>query len=233
MLLLSSSRSHQFLWSSSSFCSAMSRKIIFWSMLFTSSKGPPTRAAISSAKCAKAREWTSRASSRKRFTARARGSSFWRKNVTGEGGGTGLSGFVVLTPVTLERMSMPAAMACSSRARMSWRSAHSVFFIVQDCSVSLRLFASAFKSAWVFVRAPWAAASSLCASPSSLVFSLLADCADAMAPSRAPLARSYAFLAFVSPLVASRRSSSNLAFNSFKSSTMLFDLNVYFFWLAW
>mmetsp|Transcript_52321 Transcript_52321/g.164332 ORF Transcript_52321/g.164332 Transcript_52321/m.164332 type:complete len:214 (+) Transcript_52321:906-1547(+) len=190
MLDLSSSRSHQFLCSSSSLCSAISRNIIFWIMLFTSSKGPPTRAASSSAKRAKDLELTSRASSRKRFTARARGSSFWIRTVMGDGGSTGLEGSTVPTPVTLERMSIPAAMAFISRARMAWRSVHSDFFIAHDCSVSPRLLESALRSASVSWRDVCACASSACASPSSVVFSDLAAVAAATALSRAFLARS-------------------------------------------
>mmetsp|Transcript_35212 Transcript_35212/g.109643 ORF Transcript_35212/g.109643 Transcript_35212/m.109643 type:complete len:234 (-) Transcript_35212:688-1389(-) len=233
MLLLSSSMSHQFLCSSSSFCSAMSRKIIFWIMLLTSSKGPLTRAASSSAKRAKALEWTSRASLRKKFTTRARGSSFWRSMVTGDGGGTGLEGLVVLTPVTCARISMPAWMAFISRALISWRSVHSDFFIVHDCSVLLRASVSALRSAFVSLRVDVAVASSDCTSPRSVVFSVLVLPAALMALSRAAFARSKAFCEFVSALVPSKRSSSNFVFSSFKSSMTLPDLNVYFFSLAW
>mmetsp|Transcript_124097 Transcript_124097/g.345444 ORF Transcript_124097/g.345444 Transcript_124097/m.345444 type:complete len:234 (+) Transcript_124097:1072-1773(+) len=232
MLLFESSMSHQFLWSSSSFCSAMSRKIIFWIMLLTSSKGPPKRAATSSAKRAKAREWTLRASSRSKLTARALGSWFCKSSRVGEGGGTGLEGASVRTPATLERISMPAASAFISCSRTSERSSHSDFFIAQDCFVLLRVVESAFKSSLALLREFFASARSVLTSPSKSVFVLLAASAACTALARASSASSYAFCAFVSAFVPSIRSSSKLRLNSFSSSITLPDLKVYFFLCA-
>mmetsp|Transcript_36099 Transcript_36099/g.114771 ORF Transcript_36099/g.114771 Transcript_36099/m.114771 type:complete len:234 (+) Transcript_36099:814-1515(+) len=197
------SRSHQFLWSSSSRCSAMSRKTIFWIMLLTCSKGPVMLAATSSAKRAKDLECTSRASSRSRFTARARGSSTCSKatppcskaappssSSRGEVGSEGFSGFSVRTPVTFARIFTPISRAFISPSRIFVRSSHSVFFIMQDFSVLPKASLSAFRSALTSLSVPSASSSSLLTSPRRFSFSFCASSAASMAASRAFFARS-------------------------------------------
>mmetsp|Transcript_103810 Transcript_103810/g.293534 ORF Transcript_103810/g.293534 Transcript_103810/m.293534 type:complete len:274 (-) Transcript_103810:801-1622(-) len=201
VLVFSSSRSHQFLWSSSSFCSAISRNIIFWIMLFTSSKGPFACAAISSAKRANARDLVLRASSRSSWMARSLGSALSRRarpgagaaessSVTGEGGGTGFVGAAVVTPPTLDKMSMPARKAFLSRARISDRCVHSDFFISQDCWVVPSDVESACRSALVSPRVLWSAASSVWTSPRRMFFSSFALFAACRELARAFLASS-------------------------------------------
>merc|ERR1719443_2878787 len=82
-VLFSVSMSHQSLCSSSSFCSPMSRKIIFSIIALILSKGP-SYVLISWASFWRDFECASRAASRKRFTAFTLGSRTWRKDTAGE-----------------------------------------------------------------------------------------------------------------------------------------------------
>mmetsp|Transcript_82508 Transcript_82508/g.230065 ORF Transcript_82508/g.230065 Transcript_82508/m.230065 type:complete len:255 (+) Transcript_82508:751-1515(+) len=209
VFVLPISRSHQFLWSSSSFCSAISLKIIFWIMLLTASKGPPRAAATSSANCSKLREWAARASSRRRFTARCLGSAptAWtsmgrlglglggptpasRKDESnGDVGNTGFVGASVRTPVTFARMSMAAAMACNSCSRMLVRSVHSDSFRLHAFVVSSRLVSSASSVCCVSSSACLSLKNCSCVSPRSVFFSPLASVETWIALSRADFAR--------------------------------------------
>mmetsp|Transcript_40471 Transcript_40471/g.88487 ORF Transcript_40471/g.88487 Transcript_40471/m.88487 type:complete len:232 (+) Transcript_40471:876-1571(+) len=173
VLLFSSSKSHQFLWLSSSFCSSMRRKIIFWIMLFTSSKGPVRWAETCCARRSRARECVLAASARSSCNAFVAGPALpsWRKD-TGEGGGTGFEEGSVRTPVALLRISTAAAMASSSPLRTAERSAHSEAFNSQPFCVLAREAESASSSACSEVRLFCASFRSPVTSPSS--FSLLA-----------------------------------------------------------
>mmetsp|Transcript_6922 Transcript_6922/g.17718 ORF Transcript_6922/g.17718 Transcript_6922/m.17718 type:complete len:256 (-) Transcript_6922:794-1561(-) len=201
VLVFSSSMSHQFLCSSSSVCSAMRRKIIFWIMLLTSSNGPLTRAATCSAKRSKLLDFSDAASLRSRFTAFCLGSTDEAEMAmkapgaasvaasAGATGGSGFEGASVRTPVALLRIWTAASMASISLARMLDRSAHSDFFMVQDFLVSPSVVSSAARSLRAFPRSLSAALRSLCTVPSSVSFCVLAAVAAAIAASRAFLAR--------------------------------------------
>mmetsp|Transcript_71639 Transcript_71639/g.192931 ORF Transcript_71639/g.192931 Transcript_71639/m.192931 type:complete len:270 (-) Transcript_71639:799-1608(-) len=146
--------SHQFLWSSSSVCSFMRRWIIFWMELTTWSKAPSpcfTRSVTSSAKRSRAFECATLASWRRMRKARsAFGLPSCRKD-TGEGGGTGLPGASVRTPVTLARMEIAVSMASISLDRVAERSSHSDCFVEQELSVSDSDFVSAARSSLVLL----------------------------------------------------------------------------------
>mmetsp|Transcript_94685 Transcript_94685/g.267565 ORF Transcript_94685/g.267565 Transcript_94685/m.267565 type:complete len:270 (+) Transcript_94685:741-1550(+) len=148
------SKSHHCLCSFSSFCSFMSRKIIFWMELMTWSKAPSpcfTRSVTSSAKRSRAFECATLASWRRMRKARsAFGLPSCRKD-TGEGGGTGLPGASVRTPVTLARMEIAVSMASISLDRVAERSSHSDCFVEQELSVSDSDFVSAARSSLVLL----------------------------------------------------------------------------------
>mmetsp|Transcript_115333 Transcript_115333/g.246489 ORF Transcript_115333/g.246489 Transcript_115333/m.246489 type:complete len:369 (+) Transcript_115333:670-1776(+) len=235
-VVLLSSKSHQFLWSSSSFCSCMRWKIIFEIMLSSSSKGPERCAEISCARRSKPFECTKRASARNSCTARCLGSTTWRKanpaasseGETGEGGGTGFSGTVILTPVTLERIPTAAFMDSSSFVRVSERSAHSVFFNAQDFCVWARAAWSASRSASSSFFACFAFFKSDSVSESSVSLALLDLSAALMRSWRAFFASSYALMEFVSAFVVPNFSVSNFSFRPLSNSITELDLKAYF-----
>mmetsp|Transcript_9015 Transcript_9015/g.26533 ORF Transcript_9015/g.26533 Transcript_9015/m.26533 type:complete len:214 (-) Transcript_9015:943-1584(-) len=149
-----SSLSHHSLCSSSSFCSSISRKIIFWIMLMTSPNGSSGLASSWATSRSSALECTTRAAARSRLAALVRGSSSTCRNEgpdsdasRGEGGGTGFFGASVRTPVALDRIVTAIFMASSSRARTADRSSHSCFLRLHALSVSPRVSVSATRSA--------------------------------------------------------------------------------------
>mmetsp|Transcript_6959 Transcript_6959/g.22392 ORF Transcript_6959/g.22392 Transcript_6959/m.22392 type:complete len:267 (+) Transcript_6959:637-1437(+) len=167
--VLLSSRSHQFLCLSSSLCSSARWKIIFWIMLFTSSKGPAKCAETSCAKRSRARECARCASVRRSCTARCRGSSLTCRKDTGDGGGTGFVGASVRTPVAFERTLTATFIASISSARVLDLRSHSDFFTMHDCSVPSRVAESACSSSRRVARAPSALMRSSLAFPSSVL----------------------------------------------------------------
>mmetsp|Transcript_41479 Transcript_41479/g.93572 ORF Transcript_41479/g.93572 Transcript_41479/m.93572 type:complete len:208 (+) Transcript_41479:735-1358(+) len=152
--VLLSSRSHQCLWLSSSFCSSIRRKIIFWIMLITWSKCPARATEISWARRSSDREWVADADARISCMAFTFGSVEVSISIacTGDGGGTGLPGASVRTPPAFARMSMAAFIASISRLRVTDLSFHSVFFTEQAFSVCFRVAESSFKSSWADPR---------------------------------------------------------------------------------
>mmetsp|Transcript_34735 Transcript_34735/g.99797 ORF Transcript_34735/g.99797 Transcript_34735/m.99797 type:complete len:270 (+) Transcript_34735:756-1565(+) len=191
--VLASSLSHQFLWSSSSVCSFMRRWIIFWMELTTWSKAPSpcfTRSVTSSARRSSALECATLASWRRMRKACSALGLPSCSRTTGDGGGTGLPGGEIRTPVTLARMEIAVSMASISLARVEDRSSHSLFFVDQALSVSDSDFESAAKSSLVLLCAASAAvrSSSEDAISSALVF--LESFLAVMRFVRASLARS-------------------------------------------
>mmetsp|Transcript_31930 Transcript_31930/g.91607 ORF Transcript_31930/g.91607 Transcript_31930/m.91607 type:complete len:267 (-) Transcript_31930:746-1546(-) len=228
--VLLSSRSHQFLWVSSFFCSSMRRKISFWTMFTTSSKGPARCAATLSARRSKARECVSCAVARSSCTARALGS--WlpcssSAGATGDGGGAGLAGASVRTPVTSDMILIAAFMASSSLARVSERSSHSDFLTAQALLVCESVAVSACRSCTVSPRRPSSCVRSFWVSLSSVCFVVFDAVAFWMLSSRAVFASSNALMELVSPFVVSIFWSSNLSFSCFSSSMTVWDLNSY------
>mmetsp|Transcript_72794 Transcript_72794/g.157379 ORF Transcript_72794/g.157379 Transcript_72794/m.157379 type:complete len:308 (+) Transcript_72794:314-1237(+) len=229
VLDFSSSWSHQCLCSSSFFCSSMRRKIIFSTMLLTSSKGPVRWAATWAASCSRAREWATLAAERMSSTAFIFGSldaaaAFSSRRATGEGGGTGFSGASVRTPETLARMPMATLMASSSLERVLERSAHSLAFRLAALSVAWRVAVSAARSSSVSSLVPLASARSSSVWPSSLVRAVLEAEAASMRSWRAALASAKALREFVSAFSVSSSSSWNFDSRPFRSSTTLPDL---------
>mmetsp|Transcript_6957 Transcript_6957/g.22382 ORF Transcript_6957/g.22382 Transcript_6957/m.22382 type:complete len:267 (+) Transcript_6957:664-1464(+) len=167
--VLLSSRSHQFLCLSSSLCSSMRWKIIFWIMLFTASKGPDRCVEISCARRSRACECAARAAVRRSCTARCLGSADTSRKATGDGGGTGFVGACARTPVAFDRILIAAFIASSSFSRVSDRSAHSDFFTAQVFSVCASVASSAFSSPSVVFRVPSALMRASFASPNSVV----------------------------------------------------------------
>mmetsp|Transcript_35183 Transcript_35183/g.79685 ORF Transcript_35183/g.79685 Transcript_35183/m.79685 type:complete len:271 (+) Transcript_35183:561-1373(+) len=179
------SRSHQFLCSSSSFCSAMRRNIIFCIISLTTLNGPSAAADTSSTRSANSWLRVLPAARRRRASASWRrgdacGGSC-RKDSKGDGGGTGFVGCSVLTPVTSERISMALAIAACSPCCSSTRVAYSPAFSLQDSSVEARDFSSASRSSMHDFRVPFVSSRSDCTSPRMVSFSFLADVAVAMA----------------------------------------------------
>mmetsp|Transcript_17216 Transcript_17216/g.43362 ORF Transcript_17216/g.43362 Transcript_17216/m.43362 type:complete len:229 (+) Transcript_17216:863-1549(+) len=192
VLVFCCSRSHQALCSSSSFCSFASWKIIFSIMLTTWSKGPWSWDSTVSANFSRTLECICLASFRSSWMAflvlgfEARSC----KKATGEGGGTGLPGASVRTPVAFARMEMAVWMASISFARVVERSSHSDALRRQDCSVSDSVFVSAARSAWVLSYAVCAAIKSSLESATSFSLVALASCLALMSASRAFFAKS-------------------------------------------
>mmetsp|Transcript_49587 Transcript_49587/g.128655 ORF Transcript_49587/g.128655 Transcript_49587/m.128655 type:complete len:267 (+) Transcript_49587:1139-1939(+) len=185
MFTSSSSLSHQTLCSSSSFCSAMRRNIIFCIISLTTLNGPSAAADTSSTRSANSWLRVLPAARRRRASASWRrgdacGGSC-RKDSKGDGGGTGFVGCSVLTPVTSERISMALAIAACSPCCSSTRVAYSPAFSLQDSSVEARDFSSASRSSMHDFRVPFVSSRSDCTSPRMVSFSFLADVAVAMA----------------------------------------------------
>mmetsp|Transcript_9447 Transcript_9447/g.19442 ORF Transcript_9447/g.19442 Transcript_9447/m.19442 type:complete len:278 (+) Transcript_9447:762-1595(+) len=228
-----SSWSHQFLWSSSSFCSCWSRKIIFWMALMTWSKGPSFFAASSAASCSMAPEWATRASLRNRSRACWNfGTDNCNKAAvasTGDGGGTGFEGASVRTPVTFAKISTAASMALISLARVSERSVHSIFLTSQDFFVSESVFSSASRSSCALLRSDSAWFFFASVSPWIVFFSVLEASLASRSCLRACSESWKAFKEFVSSVSIFVSSSSNLSLNSFNNSITLWDLKLYLF----
>mmetsp|Transcript_31929 Transcript_31929/g.91602 ORF Transcript_31929/g.91602 Transcript_31929/m.91602 type:complete len:269 (-) Transcript_31929:94-900(-) len=230
--VLLSSRSHQFLWVSSFFCSSMRRKISFWTMLLTSSNGPERCAATSCARRSSARECVSRADARSSCTARALGSPPATSRsaaaaCTGDGGGTGFSGFSMRTPVAFDRISMAAFIASSSLARVSERSVHSDFLTAHAFVVWARVWVSACRSSVTSLSCDSAWSRSPCASESSPALIVSEAVAFWIESSRAAFASACALMELVSALVVATFSSSKRSFSCFRSSITLLDLKAY------
>mmetsp|Transcript_102917 Transcript_102917/g.268701 ORF Transcript_102917/g.268701 Transcript_102917/m.268701 type:complete len:242 (+) Transcript_102917:533-1258(+) len=214
--VLLTSRSHQALCLSSSVCSSERWKIIFWIMLLTSSKGPATCAAISSARRPSAFERSADAWVLSSCTALSRAplgerSRIWKKSVasSGDAGGTGLLGASVRTPAALARISAAFFIASSSRARAFCRSAHWASLTLHFLSVSESSAESACRSSCVLVSSPSSSPSAPCTSDSSADLASFAFCAAPRWSARAALASSYALTALVSAFVVSSLSFSN------------------------
>mmetsp|Transcript_97594 Transcript_97594/g.284911 ORF Transcript_97594/g.284911 Transcript_97594/m.284911 type:complete len:267 (+) Transcript_97594:665-1465(+) len=188
--VLLSSRSHQFLCLSSSFCSSMRWKIIFWIMLLTASKGPDRCAEISCARRSSARELEARADARRSCTACSFGSDVTARKLTGDGGGTGFVGASVRTPVTFAMILIAILIASSSPARVSDLLAHSDFLTVQAFSVCVRVAESASRSARVLFSVPSAVFRASLASPSAVFLAVLELVALLVRSWRAALASS-------------------------------------------
>mmetsp|Transcript_87558 Transcript_87558/g.282968 ORF Transcript_87558/g.282968 Transcript_87558/m.282968 type:complete len:306 (+) Transcript_87558:795-1712(+) len=221
------SKSHHCLCSFSSFCSFMSRKIIFWMELMTWSKAPSpcfTRSVTSSARRSSALECAALASWRRMRKACSALGLPSCSRATGDGGGTGLPGGEIRTPVTLARMEIAVSMASLSLARVEDRSSHSLFFVDQALSVSDNDFESAAKSSLVLLCAASAAmrSSSEDAISSALVF--LESFLALMRLPRASFASSEAFIAFVSASSVAMSSSWNLSERPLRSSITVSDL---------
>mmetsp|Transcript_45297 Transcript_45297/g.126009 ORF Transcript_45297/g.126009 Transcript_45297/m.126009 type:complete len:222 (+) Transcript_45297:806-1471(+) len=186
-----SSWSHQSLWLSSSFCSFISRKIIFSIMLMTWSKAAPCCMLNCSAKRWSALEWEMRAAFRRRFTALTLGSwDSWRKFTPGAVGGSGFSGGVVRTPVTFARILTATSMASRSCARTDERSSHSRRFTAQACWVWSRVAVSALRSSSVSLSFCRSWTRSSCTVPSMVSFWLFDPSAALFSASLACFARS-------------------------------------------
>mmetsp|Transcript_92112 Transcript_92112/g.234192 ORF Transcript_92112/g.234192 Transcript_92112/m.234192 type:complete len:268 (-) Transcript_92112:65-868(-) len=190
-LVLASSLSHQFLWSSSSVCSCINLKIIFSTMSTTWSKWPSpcfTRSVTSSAKRSKAFECATLASWRRMRRARsAFGLPSCRKDT---GDGSGLPGASVRTPVTLARMEIAVSMASISLDRVAERSSHSDCFVEQELSVSDSDFLSAARSSLLLLWAASAEVKSASVEAFSSSFVFLESFLAVMRFVRASLARS-------------------------------------------
>mmetsp|Transcript_72796 Transcript_72796/g.157388 ORF Transcript_72796/g.157388 Transcript_72796/m.157388 type:complete len:306 (+) Transcript_72796:314-1231(+) len=222
-----SSWSHQSLCSSSFFCSSMRRKIIFSISLFTLSKGPERWAAMVLANCSRTLECATLAVWWRSSMAFILGSEDWAcscRRAIGLGGGTGLDGASVRTPVVLERISMATLMASISEARVLERSAHSLAFRLAALSVAWRVAVSAARSSSVSSLVPLASARSSSVWPSSLVRAVLEAEAASMRSWRAALASAKALREFVSAFSVSSSSSWNFDSRPFRSSTTLPDL---------
>mmetsp|Transcript_34736 Transcript_34736/g.99804 ORF Transcript_34736/g.99804 Transcript_34736/m.99804 type:complete len:538 (+) Transcript_34736:36-1649(+) len=234
LFVLLSSKSHHFLWSSSCFCSSAKRKIIFWIMFTTSSKGPSSCAATVAASFSKTLDFISLASVRSNSTARC---VLWFlrfgscKNETGDGGSTGFPGASVRTPETFARISTATFSASCSLALVSLRSAHSDFLTLHADCVSESEDSSAVRSPAVSSYELLASARSPSASPFSEALAIFDSSLAFATASCATMARVWEFRACVSAVLEATSSSSNFICNSLRSSITLLDLKAYF--LTW
>mmetsp|Transcript_49584 Transcript_49584/g.128642 ORF Transcript_49584/g.128642 Transcript_49584/m.128642 type:complete len:237 (-) Transcript_49584:439-1149(-) len=153
--VLLTSRSHQCLCSSSSFCSLIKWNIIFSIIPLTSSKGPPKCADTSWANHSRVFDLASWAALRSscRALSPAPGPELPTcRKLRGDGGGTGFSGGSVRTPVTSAKILMATSIALTSCSRVFERSAHCASLVLHFCSVSLSSDESAERSACVEAR---------------------------------------------------------------------------------